>query len=62
MAQQEEAHVCRTECQWKANEGKKDAEEKYNHALPAHYGAATMIGHIGHGGAPHTGGAFLEFV
>lgn len=49
VAQQEEAHVCGTQCQWQTNEREEDAQEKYSHSLPAHCGPAAMIGHIGHG-------------
>lgn len=49
VAQQEEAHVCGTERQRKANEGEEDTEEKHSHSLPAHCGTTTMIGHVSHG-------------
>jgi len=58
MAKQEEAHVCGTERQWEANEGKEDAQEKHSHSLPPHSGATKITGHISHRRALNTAGAF----
>lgn len=54
VAQQEEAHVCGTECQRQANEGEEDTEEKHSRSLPAHDGTTTIIGHISHDRALQT--------
>lgn len=47
VAKQEEAHVCGTERQRKANEGEENPQEKHSHSLPAHCGTTTMIWYMG---------------
>lgn len=47
MAQQEQAHVRGTERQRQTDEGEEDPPEKHGHALPAHGGAAAVIGRGG---------------
>lgn len=42
--QSQQAHVCGTEPQGEAVEEKKDKKEKHSHSLPAHGGAATVMG------------------
>lgn len=55
MAQQEQAHVCGTERQRQTDEGEEDPQETHGHSLPAHGGAAAVIGRGGGGDRSESG-------